>query len=484
MHVQNHHHHHAGARSTHAVPNASRASTKAAHGINAQPSTHTDNEMKFIMTETIEVPVSPDDEVDAEGESDYEEGDEETEVPSSDTVPESEAAQQEPEQKVYIRFKNLQNNMTNKKRSRPDVETTSEGSHPSKRSRVGEDVELPSSPFPTTPLPSKKQTNARSKQKAPPAAETSSPQTRKEPSPDQPVTPDKLADIPREAKQLFAHLVGQDFKALPDIEDAGEDQPWTAERLFHLYIVSLSEGATDLCDLIVDVWIRAFQKHDRFVARECNRMKIDRDDLDEEDLVWRENTFHPDRKKFRDVGMPPSAEWQKRAALALPTLAGDVAAFNPELLNQLYEHTPKNNGARKFWADSLALCGDKAQDWLLKLRKKNIDLHPDLIFNVLCTALRMTRRKLTLKIEELGENTWCRRYHAHGEHKKCYRAGVTDEPKSPTTSVPASAPTYTFDQNEGTTYAQERGRHVHFAPGQAKDSAIELSSEDESSEEE
>jgi hypothetical protein len=121
---------------------------------------------------------------------------------------------------------------------------------------------------------------------------------------------------------------------------------------------------------------------------------------------------------------------------------------------------------------------------LLKLRKKNIDLHPDLIFNVLCTALRMTRRKLTLKIEELGEDTWCRRYHAHGEHKKCYRAAVTDELESPTTSVPASAPTYTYDQNEGTTYGQERGRHVHFAPGQAKDSAIELSNEDESSEEE
>lgn len=417
----------------------------------------------------------------AAGKSDYESADYEGENGAAEmqniSEPNGTHGKQEPEQKVYIRFKNLKKIMNKGKRPLPGKETTGGDNRPSKRSKVKDNVELLSSPSPMAASSSKKQTNGRSKQNGSHTTDETIVQPQEGSPSNLKVTPVNLTDIPEEVKELFTYLTGTGLKALPDIENHGVDQPWTAERLTHLYIYSASEGDTELCDLIVDVWIRAFQDHDRYVTRDCTRLGIYREDLHPDELVWGENKHHPDRANYMDIGMPPIPKWQMHKDLALPKLHNNVTAYSPKLLNQLYKHTPKDNAARRLWADSLALCGDRTQYWLMKLRKDNIQLHPDLTYNILCTTLRMARRKLTLKIEELGEDAWCHRYHAHGKDEQCYRARarMTDNLESTPAQTPAKtpaqtpAPADTPHKNGDTTCDQESSRHVHFAQNEEDD---------------
>lgn len=62
-------------------------------------------------------------------------------------------------------------------------------------------------------------------------------------------------------------------------------------------------------------------------------------------------------------------------------------------------------------------------------RKKGEEVHHELVWNVMQSALRMVRRRLTLKCEESTEGAWCRRYHEHGRGGggRCYREVAAEE---------------------------------------------------------
>lgn len=182
---------------------------------------------------------------------------------------------------------------------------------------------------------------------------------------------------------------------LPDIEE-----PWTAKHLTHLYIVCYNKRAYDLCDLVADTWIRAFQKLNH------NRNPANR--------IWKPNSF------FHQQPGPVLEQWYLNTRD--PPMHDNVTDFDTTLLNELYHHTPPGNGARMLWADAMALCGAKIEDIMQKSSKRGTVWHRDIHFNVMCTALRMARRRLTLKIEEYAETSWCKRYHTHYAHGlECYR---------------------------------------------------------------
>ncbi|KAJ4288447.1 hypothetical protein N0V90_011682 [Kalmusia sp. IMI 367209] len=226
-----------------------------------------------------------------------------------------------------------------------------------------------------------------------------------------PLTHSFSASISGETKELYSKLSEQCHTELADIQaEDGYDTLWDAQRLTHLYIYSLSKDNSDFCDLIADVWIRAFQERHRD-KEECQRM-------------WRHNKYHFERNNYHDYpanGLPPIPGWQKDNPL--PLLGGNVTDFDPVLLNQLYYHTPANNGARMLWADAMALCGSHAEKLFVSSKKNGIEWHEDLQLNVLCTSLRLCRRRLTLRIEEVREEAWCERYHVHHMRgQPCYRS--------------------------------------------------------------
>lgn len=175
-------------------------------------------------------------------------------------------------------------------------------------------------------------------------------------------------------------------------------QPWTCESLFKLYLYAYSLKDWNICDLVTDTWIRAFQ------TRDANpRLKI-----------WKENRseFKKDAKNVHYNDNDDGALW----------LAPDADSFNFKLLKELYDHTKPDCGVRRMWTDALALCGnwlERRMDW----KGPGMELwHPQLMWDVLHTALRLVRVRLTLKIEEGNPAAWCDRYHEHSKHGlKCYR---------------------------------------------------------------
>ncbi|KAF1830437.1 hypothetical protein BDW02DRAFT_633643 [Decorospora gaudefroyi] len=213
-----------------------------------------------------------------------------------------------------------------------------------------------------------------------------------------------------------------DLPGLTSATDPNDDQPYTAKLLTRLYTLSYEKRLWDICDLIVDTWIRAFHEL---------RTK---GQLDPAFEVWRPNKVLEKRKKRAEeakmMGKIIPSEFDPNPPnynleVADPEIGYDVTAVNIDRLNELYKYTDKKCGARLLWADALVLGGDKTE----KLMEKcGHELHKDLVFNTMQTSLRMMRRKLTLKIEESTEGAWCKRYHEHSKHgEPCYREKASRE---------------------------------------------------------
>ncbi|KAK7182607.1 hypothetical protein PSPO01_11397 [Paraphaeosphaeria sporulosa] len=223
---------------------------------------------------------------------------------------------------------------------------------------------------------------------------------------------------------LYESLKIPGLHVLPELEKKGEVTPWTANHLTLLYIHGYIQDNIQLCDLITDVWIRAFQERNR--SKSLPQMWMPNKSHVERDLkIVKKNKQHH-MKEYHRIGLPDVPKWQHK--LPLPTLSNNVTDFDPKLLNALYHHTAEGNGARMLWADALALCGTRAEDWFLACKKEGIELHPDLVFNVMCATLRSCRRRLTLKIEEVEQDKWCRRYHLHSKWGlECHRPTADED---------------------------------------------------------
>ncbi len=209
----------------------------------------------------------------------------------------------------------------------------------------------------------------------------------------------------------------------PDIE-----QPYTAKFLVDLYIVCYENQHWNLCDLIVDTWIRAFH-----VLR-----KKGQDNSHYQ--LWRPNACLEKRQRNADAHEKALARKQGRRAHRVknvgyddhapdymldiddPKLDSDMTDFDPELLRNLYLYTKQDCGARLVWADAMALGGDKVEILINRKTSWGQTWHPELLTNIMNSSLRMVRRKLTLKIEEACEGAWCKRYHEHRKYNlPCYR---------------------------------------------------------------
>jgi hypothetical protein len=197
---------------------------------------------------------------------------------------------------------------------------------------------------------------------------------------------------------------------LPEITNASNpdaEQPYTATHLTHLYILAYRASNWNICDLISDTWIRAFHALRR---RDLKKNKKDA-------ATWRPNpSSHMRDHKGFDPRVP---NYGTSLPIDDPSLDKNVTHFTPSLLSSLYAATRNDAGARLLWADALALRGSRGESFM---KKNKTSMPPDLLFDVMCTSLRMVRRKLTLKIEESTEGVWCKRYHEHTRHGlPCYR---------------------------------------------------------------
>lgn len=184
-------------------------------------------------------------------------------------------------------------------------------------------------------------------------------------------------------------------------------KPYTGSFLTSLYIQCYQNHLWHLCDLIADTWIRALQKANKHSHK----------NKDVQEHMWRSNSalermFREKKKGFKrdveDYGLNVQD----------PGLDDDVTDFNAERLQMLYDHTRTRCGARLLWADAMALGGRKMEG---QIEKRPWIWPKELVYDIMCTALRMVGRKLTLKIEEKYEGAWCR-YHEHVKHGlPCYR---------------------------------------------------------------
>ncbi|KAJ4364754.1 hypothetical protein N0V95_000701 [Ascochyta clinopodiicola] len=194
---------------------------------------------------------------------------------------------------------------------------------------------------------------------------------------------------------------------LPDMSVNGSFKPYNATFLTQLYIQCYENHLWHACDLVADTWIRALQK----ANKRSHKSKK------ENNHMWRRNAallrkFSEKKKGFKkDV-------YEFGLDVEDPDMDGDVTVFNVELLQQLYDHTRPKCGARLLWADAMALGGQKIETNIVK----DPDVWPqELVYDIMCTGLRMVGRKLTLKIEEKYEGAWCR-YHEHVKYGlPCYR---------------------------------------------------------------
>jgi hypothetical protein len=195
---------------------------------------------------------------------------------------------------------------------------------------------------------------------------------------------------------------------LQNPESRNVEAPYTATFLTHLYIVAYNAAQHNLCDLIADTWIRAF-----------HALRRHREMSHKEDQLWRPNDALIRRRAQGKKGFDDAApKWGHELDVEDPALDANVIDFSSMLLHQLYDATKPNCGARLLWADAMALCGSKLEPRMQSRQKRGETWHPELVHDILCTTLRMARRKLTLKIEEATEGAWCKRYHEH------YRLGL------------------------------------------------------------
>ncbi|OAG18469.1 hypothetical protein CC77DRAFT_1073389 [Alternaria alternata] len=210
-----------------------------------------------------------------------------------------------------------------------------------------------------------------------------------------------------------------DLPSFSNASDPDHAQPYSAKALTQLYVLCYRKQRWNLCDMISDTWIRAF--HD---MRKKDQQKP-------QTQTWRPNPALDRRKRKAQEALAkghyiPSefdADPKKYGLVVTdPELEKDVTWINTDLLNLLYKFTSPGCGARFLWADALALFGDKAEEVIGEMTREGFELHPDLLFNIMQTSLRMCRRNLTLKIEESTEGAWCKRYHEHGKNgQRCYR---------------------------------------------------------------
>jgi hypothetical protein len=200
---------------------------------------------------------------------------------------------------------------------------------------------------------------------------------------------------------------------LPTLSDPTSDaeNPYSATALTHLYIAAYRASQHNICDLVADTWIRGFHAL-RQRYEKCHR----------ENMLWRPNAALLQRGK---KGYAPAPDWARDIPVDDPQLGADALDFSPSLLSLLYAETQPGAGARLLWADAMALCGSKMEP---RMQKRGEAWHPEFVRDVCCTALRMARRKLTLKIEEGGEGTWCKRYHEHWKAGAvCYRRAAWEK---------------------------------------------------------
>jgi hypothetical protein len=191
-------------------------------------------------------------------------------------------------------------------------------------------------------------------------------------------------------------------------ENRNVEAPYTSTFLTHLYIVAYNAAQYNLCDLVADTWIRAF-----------HALRRHHEKTNKEDRFWRPNNALLRRRAQGKKGFDDAApKWGHKLHVEDPALDANVVDFSSTLLHQLYDATKPNCGARLLWADAMALCGSKLEPRIQSWKKRGETWHPELVHDILCTTLRMARRKLTLKIEEGTEGAWCKRYHEH------YRLGL------------------------------------------------------------
>ncbi|ORY16367.1 hypothetical protein BCR34DRAFT_597661 [Clohesyomyces aquaticus] len=203
---------------------------------------------------------------------------------------------------------------------------------------------------------------------------------------------------------LYNHLnTDLPHMTLPDIEESDENSDSNAcfgmKHLVHLYIHAYYHKQWNITDLVADIWIRAFHAVEG----------------DEDQHLWKTNKSpcyprdwkgNPIEELEDDNGDPP--------------LDRKVTEFNGGELRNLFDFTQKGCGARHLWADAMALCGSTVEEQFEADGPKK--WHPDLVFEVMRTALRLVRVRRTLKIEERHPSSWCKRYHEHGKHAlPCYR---------------------------------------------------------------
>jgi hypothetical protein len=252
-----------------------------------------------------------------------------------------------------------------------------------------------------------------------------------------PAKPQTLTDSPLQARTPFTLSVDEnvysvlsslcasasiqiDLPSLQSTANPGAEEPYTAKFLTELYLVCYNGRKWQLCDLITDTWIRAFHT----LRRKAERTS------DERHALWRPNESLMSRRRKNEKGFEKGTP-DYHLEVEDPELAPSVTSFDNTILSTMYDTLPTDNGACLMWADAMALAGDKLEKEMVRMKKYGQAWHPDLMHNMLCTTLRMVRRKLTLKIEEGTEGAWCKRYHEHSKHNQpCYRKQAYDRIRS------------------------------------------------------
>jgi hypothetical protein len=212
-----------------------------------------------------------------------------------------------------------------------------------------------------------------------------------------------------------------DLPQLASAKDPDLDMPYSGQFLVQLYLEAYKMSRYDLCDLIADTWIRAFH------ALRSRGEKYGND----EEMSWRPNKALMLRRKHGKGGFDTEAlESSKVLSVQDPKIEPGVTDFRPDLLDALYTGTQPDCGARFLWADAMALCGSKLETKMQMMKRRKEKWNSDLVYDIMCTGLRMAGRKLTLKIEESTEGAWCKRYHEHSKHGlPCYRELACNEQK-------------------------------------------------------
>jgi hypothetical protein len=238
---------------------------------------------------------------------------------------------------------------------------------------------------------------------------------------------------------------------LPALEcgDDNKNTAWTAKLLTQLYIYSYTHAKWHFCDIIVDTWIRAFHKENREADRHNENLNAEEGGKKKIRPWMTKSLLYKNPHLYREEGaseLPKSHFKVKEVKLAkdITTLRRKRTSSTPETdtdsmlacVNLLYANTPRTCPARLVWADALALhashlatlLSPPPQSWDDPLDevsgpgRTDYALHADLVWDIMSTSLRMVRRKLTLKCEEITEGAWCERYHLHGKMgEECYR---------------------------------------------------------------